>query len=787
MSLIFTSTQSPLQALRFGAGTADRVRYGVLPGETVTNTGLPRTIIMWVRVNTWTASRRFWTWGVTSPIFRCQINTTNGEIQIQTARATTANLRITTAGQAPLTGWMYFAAVLQDLVTTATAIRMYYGTMNNPATEALYTTTTDGAGVITPIANAQWTLANDAAATPAVAMLGDVAFFGVYGHAMTLQEIREMQYDPTSRGDCRIFSSPGWGGRGSVLSYAHHWRTVGTLVGGIPIADAPPLAIPWRPQRRLVRKHGASGIMTPLTLGGTFGVAELVGGARQLAIKKTLGAIQSSAAVQVSRIGKLLTATEGPAGVLAALKLVTVAPTGAVTPGPGAVSRRAGKPVTGAETPGAGTVARRMGKLLVGAETPGPGAVARQAGKALTGAEAPGPGVVARRAGKPLAGGATPAGVLATLKASLVALVGTVPSAGVLAKAARSAVAGAIAPGPGALLRRAARVLFGALTPGPGTLLRQTRAGKAGAITPGPGVLASLKASLVALTGTVTSAGIVGRQVRVLKTGAVTPTGALTAFRRVLQALAGALTPGGVVTKQARTGKAGAVTPGGVLATLKASLVALTGATTPGGTVARQARATKTGAITPAGTVALRIARALLGTVTSAGAVARRVGKVLLGAITPTGVVTSRKVVLATVAGTVGSAGAVVRRAGKAVLGSLIPAGVVVKRAQKLAGGSIAPAATTSLQTRRKGLGGALVPTGLLARLRAIRLSLVGVLAPTGGLGAAKNVAKLVRAFLYELFSVVPAVDARTQVTPPVLPETIDVAPGVEARSEVEL
>jgi hypothetical protein len=274
MSLIIGAIRPKLQALRFGAATSDRVRYGVLPGETAATTALPRTILMWVRISTITASRRFWTWGVTSPIYRCQINTTAGEVQIQTARSTSANLRVSTGGLWVANRWLFFAATVIDDVATANAIHMFYGDPNKPATEATYSTTTDGVGTIAAQTNAVWTLGNDAAASPTVALQGDVAFFGVYGRVLSLNDIREMQFDPTAQGDCRIFSVPGWNGRGAVINYAAHYRAQGTITGATPIADQPPLAPPWRMQRRLwVKGPAAAGGGAPVSV--TPGVGAL--------------------------------------------------------------------------------------------------------------------------------------------------------------------------------------------------------------------------------------------------------------------------------------------------------------------------------------------------------------------------------------------------------------------------------------------------------------------------------------------------------------------------------
>jgi hypothetical protein len=344
MSLIIGAIRPKLQALRFGAATSDRVRYGVLPGETAATTALPRTVLMWVRISTITASRRFWTWGVTSPIYRCQINTTAGEVQIQTARSTSANLRVSTGGLWVANRWLFFAATIIDDVATANAIHMFYGDPNKPATEATYSTTTDGVGTIAAQTNAVWTLGNDAAAAPTVALQGDVAFFGVYGRVLSLNDIREMQFDPTAQGDCRIFSVPGWNGRGAVINYAAHYRAQGTITGATPIADQPPLAPPWRLQRRLwVKGPAAAGGVTgtsaqALPLGGSAAAAVTVAGASAVALP--LGAAAAAAVAVAGASSQALPLAGSAVGAVtvaasssAALPLGGTATGTVVTPG----------------------------------------------------------------------------------------------------------------------------------------------------------------------------------------------------------------------------------------------------------------------------------------------------------------------------------------------------------------------------------------------------------------------------------------------------------------------
>jgi hypothetical protein len=353
MSLIVGAIRPKLQALRFGAATSDRVRYGVLPGETAATTALPRTILMWLRISTFTASRRIWTWGVTSPIYRCGINTTAGELQIQTARSTSANLRVSTGGLFVVNRWLFFAATLIDDVVTANAIHMYFGDPNKPATEATYSTTTDGAGTITAQTNAVWTMGNDAAASPTVALQGDIAFFGVYGRVLSLADIREMQFDPTAQGDCRIFSVPGWNGRGAVMNYAAHYRNSGTITGATSIADQPPLAPPWRLQRRLWVKGpaaaggGITGTSTQaLPLGGSAAATVTVAGASTQALPLTGSAAGAVAVVASSSaalpLGGTATGTVVTPGVNAASTLaLPLAGTAAAAVAVAAASTRA--------------------------------------------------------------------------------------------------------------------------------------------------------------------------------------------------------------------------------------------------------------------------------------------------------------------------------------------------------------------------------------------------------------------------------------------------------------
>ena len=121
----------------------------------------------------------------------------------------------------------------------------------------------------------------------------------------------------------------------------------------------------------------------------------------------------------------------------------------------------------------------------------------------------------------------------------------------------------------------------------------------------------------VSLAGTLTTAGALAKQPRLLR--------------------AGALTTGGAHAKQVGKPFAGTLTTAGTIAALKTRLLALGGALTPAGALVKRASLARDGTLATAGALARRIDRAFGGALTTSGALANGRFVALAGALTAAG------------------------------------------------------------------------------------------------------------------------------------------------------
>lgn len=248
----------------------------------------------------------------------------------------------------------------------------------------------------------------------------------------------------------------------------------------------------------------------------------------------------------------------------------------------------------------------------------------------------------------------------------------------------------------------------GGLTPA-GAMARQISALKAGSMS-SSGALARRPAT--AKTGSVTPAGSLTKQTRLSKAGGITPSGALSAIKTALVALSGAvafagalvrqiataktgsLTSSGALTRQTRLSKTGAVTPSGALSAIRAALLSLAGSLASSGALVRQTRPLKAG------------------TLTSAGGLNKLVSTAKAGSLTPSGTLTKVRAVLLSLAGSLTSSGALLRQTGKSLSGSLASGGSLTRLIGKILSGALSLAGALAAQ------GGTLIYKALHARLR---------------------------------------------------------------------
>lgn len=167
--------------------------------------------------------------------------------------------------------------------------------------------------------------------------------------------------------------------------------------------------------------------------------------------------------------------------------------------------------------------------------------------------------------------------------------------------------------------------------------------------------------------GTLTSAGVVSRNMAKVFAGTLTSAG--TIVRSVAKAFAGTLSSAGIVSRAVNKNVAGTLTPSGALASVRTFLVSVAGTLTSSGVLVRQTNKPISGGVTPSGSLIRVISKLFTGTLTSAGILSRQAQKFLMGTLT--------------------SAGGVVRSAEKSTGGALSSQGSVSRVVSKLMAGSL--------------------------------------------------------------------------------------------------
>lgn len=305
--------------------------------------------------------------------------------------------------------------------------------------------------------------------------------------------------------------------------------------------------------------------------------------------------------------------------------------TGGVTPS-GIAVRRTIRTLAGAMTP-SGLVVRRPQRTLTGTITPA-GAVIRSTSRKITGTITPG-GTVVKQTARKLTGGITPSGTVAAAHVVLKLLTGGVTPAGALIRRAQPLRTGFITP-TGTVTRQTVRLLTGGVTP-TGSVVRQMARRLVGAIVPA-GALAALKLLTRLLTGSVTPSGSLTKTTNRPITGSMTPGGALT--RQTARKLTGSVTPSSTLAtvKASLVSLAGSITPAGSLRRLMQR--PLSGSITPAGAASRQMSRAIGGAVTPSGSLARQTQRVLTGAVSASGMLRRQVQRLVAGIIGLSGIVT---------------------------------------------------------------------------------------------------------------------------------------------------
>lgn len=171
--------------------------------------------------------------------------------------------------------------------------------------------------------------------------------------------------------------------------------------------------------------------------------------------------------------------------------------------------------------------------------------------------------------------------------------------------------------------------------------------------------------------------------------GSISPAGALA--KQVRRLVTGSISPAGTITKQAQTRYAGGISPAGALVNQPGKVLS--------------------GSIAPAGSVTRQAGKGLSGSVSPSGSLAKEVRKAFAGGITPAGVVTATRVILLALTGSISPNGALTKQAGKQTGGSVNPSGTLTKHVSVTYAGSVTPEGSLR-KAIAKTFAGAIAPVG---------------------------------------------------------------------------
>jgi hypothetical protein len=318
---------------------------------------------------------------------------------------------------------------------------------------------------------------------------------------------------------------------------------------------------------------------------------------------------------------------------------------------------------------------------------------------------------------------------------------GVVPTATILAsKTVPKALTSALTPND-VLVKQVRKTLLSGNTPGAAPLWRIV---KAFTSNNAPiATLGAIKLTMVTLASTETPTATLAKRTSKLLTGGQTPTASFA--------------------KQVRKAFAGGLTPAAIVAAIKVIL-----------------RTLVTRTVTPTATTTRRVQKPLTSGLTPAATRVSRVNKAFVSGSIPTGALARTKLSFVSLTGNVPSSATVSRRIGTALAGQVAAiAGNLARQVRKGLAATVGSSATlvaarlylrsltASLQPGGelrnrvwKALGATVTPEGVLTR-RVGKSSLLAAPVVNGGLNFIAFVQGVVE-FLFDVFSIVPAIDART-------------------------
>jgi len=225
-------------SLSFGAVNTDRV---VLATSTLLDVGNPFTVAGWFYPTTLTSGRILF--AKAGGLYVVDLSGTGGDLRLQWNRAGGSTSFITNdTPLANLNQWYFVAGVMDTTASAGNVGSIYTGTLTTAVVESTYGTATDGAGGVGTNGLA-WAIGNRGAGTQNLSFEGRIAWAGLWTRALTLANLRELQYRMMNTVDCQVFMHLGHQGTGTQIDYSGN-KINGTVTGATVAAHVL-LSSPW--------------------------------------------------------------------------------------------------------------------------------------------------------------------------------------------------------------------------------------------------------------------------------------------------------------------------------------------------------------------------------------------------------------------------------------------------------------------------------------------------------------------------------------------------------------
>lgn len=217
----------------------------------------PLTVLLWVRPTTFTgANGVLYSKGATDPTEkRMTVIATTGTIRVVIDRATT-DMTYDTSTALTVDVWTFVAITFNSANGANELANVYIGTLSALATEAAYTSRTDGSGAVVSEATeaARWGNSAGSAAN----FMGHFGIGQIVNRELTLGEVQQWQFRPRNITGAVVLHPFGYNGTGTQADLTGNGNA-GTVTGCVASSN-PPLGPFFALQRPYPALYEMSGI-----------------------------------------------------------------------------------------------------------------------------------------------------------------------------------------------------------------------------------------------------------------------------------------------------------------------------------------------------------------------------------------------------------------------------------------------------------------------------------------------------------------------------------------------